>query len=132
MPGTSANPELLNVVCGYPDENSQVVVSTSSLSNDDLAALPIEFALNQNYPNPFNPTTNIKYEIITGKLVKIEIYDLKGNFVKNLVSDYKMPGQYEVQWDGLDHLSREVSAGVYIYTISSNSKALSKKMLLVK
>ena len=43
-----------------------------------------------------------------------------------------MPGQYEVQWDGLDHLSREVSAGVYIYTISSNSKALSKKMLFVK
>ena len=69
---------------------------------------------------------------MTGKLVKIKIYDLKGNFVKNIVNDYRMPGRYEVQWDGLDYLSRKVSAGVYIYTISSNSKALSKKMLLVK
>ena len=107
-------------------------VDLSNLSILESNPYPNDFKLNQNYPNPFNPTTNIKYEIIIGKLVKIEIYDLKGNFVKNLVNDYKMPGQYEVKWDGLDHLSKEVSAGVYIYTISSNSKALSKKMLFVK
>ena len=69
---------------------------------------------------------------MTSNLVKIEIHDLKGSFVKNLVNGYKVPGQYEVRWDGLDHLSMEVSAGVYIYTISSNSEALSKKMLFVK
>ena len=34
VPGTSMDPELLNVVCGYPDENNPAVVSTATVAAD--------------------------------------------------------------------------------------------------
>lgn len=53
LPGTSMDPELLNVVCGYPDMNNPMVVSTQALvSVDEQQSVPDAFALNQNYPNP--------------------------------------------------------------------------------
>ena len=59
LPGTSMDPELLNVVCGYPDADNPVAVSTSAMGIDGNETIPDEFALNQNYPNPFNPSTQI-------------------------------------------------------------------------
>ena len=63
IPGTSLNPELLNVVCNFPGEDNPIAVSTVTASSDDNIMLPEEFALFQNYPNPFNPSTQISFDV---------------------------------------------------------------------
>jgi len=93
---------------------------------------PDQLTLYQNYPNPFNPTTVINYKIKNEIYIGIDIYDLKGNHIKNLLSKKMIEGSHRVQWDSKNKKGLKVPSGVYIYTIKSNVFIKSKKMILVK
>ena len=93
---------------------------------------PNTFRLNQNYPNPFNPTTNLSYELSADSHVIITVYDLLGNVVRNLVSEYQSSGLKSVQWDATNEQGQSVAAGVYLYRIESGSFTNTKKMILLK
>ena len=93
---------------------------------------PNTFRLNQNYPNPFNPTTNLSYELSADSYVTITVYDLLGNMVRNLVSEYQSSGIKSVQWDATNEQGQSVAAGVYLYRIESGSFTNTKKMILLK
>ena len=97
-----------------------------------IAYNPNTFRLNQNYPNPFNPTTNLSYELSADSYVTISVYDLLGNVVKNLVSEYQKSGMKSVQWDATNDHGHAVAAGVYLYRIESGPFTNTKKMILLK
>ena len=59
---------------------------------DDFASLPKEFDLRQNYPNPFNPSTVIEYALPKPSQVKVQIYNVLGQRVRNLVDERQEPG----------------------------------------
>jgi len=93
------------------------------------------FKLAQNYPNPFNPTTVINYNVEAGGHVTLKVYDIMGRLVKTLVNDYKAAGNgsgYNVVWDGTDNSGSHVSAGLYIYSLQTGNKSMTKKMVLMK
>ncbi len=50
------------------------------------AEVPTEYTLFQNYPNPFNPTTKIKFALPTASNVKLDIYNILGENVRELVN----------------------------------------------
>jgi len=94
--------------------------------------LPHTFALHQNYPNPFNPITVLRYDLPEEEFVTVTIYDIAGGIVKNLVSDNKKAGYHSTHWDATNNRGRNVSAGMYIYTINAGKYRSSKKMILLK
>ena len=106
--------------------------TSDMVSLGENSNLPIEFSLFPNYPNPFNPSTIISYGISEDSFVSIDIFDMRGRVVKNLVSQKQVSGRYSVSWDGKDAGGNSVSAGVYIYKLSAHSKVLSRKMVLMK
>jgi hypothetical protein len=132
IPGTSLNPELLNVVCSYPDANNPVAVNTAVASADDGSMLPIEYALFQNYPNPFNPSTQISFDIPKSEFVTLRVYNLLGQDVKTLINQSMVPGRYTVEWNGNDMLNSDVASGVYFYELRGESFISRKKMLLIR
>ncbi len=132
IPGTSLNPELLNVVCSFPDEDNPIAVSTSTASAGDNIMLPDEFALFQNYPNPFNPSTQISFDIPKSEFITLRIFNLLGQDVKTLTSKIMNPGRYTFEWDGKDLLSNDVASGVYFYELRGKSYISRKKMLLIR
>ena len=93
--------------------------------------LPTEFAVNV-YPNPFNPSTTISYELPEGAPVTVVIYDVLGQQVRHLISQFNSAGRYQVQWDARDNQGRGVASGVYIAKIDAGTSTLSQKMLLLK
>ena len=133
LPGTSMDPELLNVVCGYPDEDSPVVVETNALSLDENLAIPTQFALHQNYPNPFNPSTQISFDVPEGsELVRLNIYNILGKKVSTLLNNVVNPGRHKVEWNAKDNEGNPVASGIYFYELSSSSFTARKKMLLIR
>lgn len=132
LPGTSMDPELLNVVCGYPDESNPVVVSTEALAIDDNSTIPEQYALHQNYPNPFNPSTQIQYALPKESRVVISIYDLTGRKVRTLVNGIQSAGYRTVSWNATNEMGRPVSAGMYIYSIQAGDFIQNRKMVLMK
>ena len=133
LPGTSMDPELLNVVCGYPDEDSPVVVETNALSLDENLNIPIQFALHQNYPNPFNPSTQISFDVPEGsELVRLNIYNILGKKVSTLLNNVVNPGKHKIEWNAKDNEGNPVASGIYFYELSSASFTARKKMLLIR
>ena len=102
------------------------------LKTDENKINPDHFTLYQNYPNPFNPVTKIKYKIKNKTYISIDIYDIKGNHIKNLLSKEMIAGFHKVQWDSKNEKGLKVPSGVYVYTIKSNILSSSKKMILLK
>ena len=132
IPGTSLNPELLNVVCSFPDEDNPIAVSTVTASSDDNLMLPETFALFQNYPNPFNPSTQISFDVPSVEFITLRVYNLLGQDVKTLSSKIMNPGRYIFEWDGTDLLNNDVASGVYFYELRGESFISRKKMLLIR
>ena len=85
------------------------------------------------YPNPFNPTTTISFSIPEESKIEIEIYNLKGQKVKQLVNDKLAEGQHSIIWNSVDETDKNVASGIYFYKLSVNGKTEAvKKCLLLK
>ena len=133
LPGTSMDPELLNVVCGYPDETNPIAVSTTAVGIDEDGTIPDQFALHQNYPNPFNPSTQISFDIPQGgENVMLNIYNILGQNVSTLVNGVMTPGRYTMEWNATDEIGNPVASGIYFYELRSPSFTARKKMLLIR
>jgi len=113
----------------YSDETSidGYKVSKSSLSYEIQTKIPEVFSLSQNYPNPFNPTTIIEYSIIKDGQVNLEVFDVLGREVAELVNEQKAAGSYSVEFD-----ASNLPSGIYFYVLTSGSFKDSKKLLLLK
>ncbi|MBT4369793.1 MAG: T9SS type A sorting domain-containing protein [Candidatus Marinimicrobia bacterium] len=133
LPGTSMDPNILNVVCGYPDEDNPMVINTSNVATDNGEIFPDAFALNQNYPNPFNPSTQISFDVPAGAdHVMINVYNILGQNVNTLVNEVLSPGSYTVDWNATDFMGNAVASGIYFYELRGNSFTARKKMLLIR
>jgi len=105
---------------------------------EDGAQLPQEFDLRQNYPNPFNPATVIEYALPRASQVKIQIYNILGQRVRNLVDELQEAGYKAIPWDGKDDSGNEVGSGIYFYRIVACTNQGTKdfikcrKMILLK
>lgn len=86
----------------------------------------------QPYPNPFNPGTTIEYTLSEPGYVSLAIYNVKGALVRQLVSESKGAGRYEVKWLGIDNSGRHVASGTYFCRMASGDNTSVVKMLLVK
>ncbi|MCF8266962.1 MAG: T9SS type A sorting domain-containing protein [Ignavibacteriales bacterium] len=85
-----------------------------------------------NYPNPFNPSTTIAYSIPQKSDVKVNIYDVNGQLIKEIVNESLDAGKHFVTWNGTNQTNSSVASGVYIYTVQSGSRLVSRQMILVK
>jgi hypothetical protein len=85
------------------------------------------YSLKQNYPNPFNPSTLIQYTVLEPGLVKLEVYDILGNKVRELVNEVKGAGVYNAVFDATN-----LPSGIYICKINVNDFSATPKMSLLK
>lgn len=90
------------------------------------------YYLSQNYPNPFNPSTTINYSVPGASNVNIMVYDINGQVVKNLLSEFKNSGNYSLNWNGKNDSGSTVSSGTYFYQVQVGNFVQTKKMILLK
>ena len=83
--------------------------------------------MSQNYPNPFNPSTKINYELQIANYVTLNIYDINGKLVKELVNEKQSAGSYSIDFDGSG-----LPSGTYIYRLQAGDFSETKKMVLLK
>ena len=98
----------------------------------DNEQLPVTLALHSNYPNPFNPSTTISFSIPTSSKVKLTVYNIRGQKVRELSNCIMERGQHSIQWDGRDHRNSPVSSGLYFAQVVHERKSRTIKMMLMK
>ncbi len=95
-------------------------------------AVPSGYELAQNYPNPFNMSTRIDFELPRISSVKLTIYNILGQTVRDWSYDMIFPGRNSIMWDGRDSFGNEIASGIYFYRLTAGEYIETKKMVLVK
>jgi hypothetical protein len=104
----------------------------TNVEEEEEIVSPQDFQLFQNHPNPFNNETIIKYTLSKSSHVSLVIYNILGQKVRTLVSEYQKPGVKTVSWDGKDEKGEDLSSGIYLYKLKSGEITQTKRMLLLK
>lgn len=94
---------------------------------NNASNIPVKYNLSQNYPNPFNPTTTIEFSIPKSGLVKLNVFDMLGRRVAELVNTQKPAGNYRVDFN-----ASELSSGIYFYRLEVNNFIAIKKLAFIK
>lgn len=108
-------------------------ITVSVIAPDDLQELPTVYSLSQNYPNPFNPSTTISYQLPKASYVKLQVVNILGQVVTELVDGVQVAGKHNITFN-----AKNINSGMYFYRISAKSTESSevfnevRKMMLVK
>ncbi len=96
-------------------------------------SVPTKFELLPNFPNPFNPSTTIAYKLPAQSTVRLAVYNMLGQKVRELVrNQVQQVGIQKVVWDGRNEQGQSVSSGIYIYRLEAGSFRISRKMTFLK
>jgi beta-lactamase superfamily II metal-dependent hydrolase len=123
---------------GSDDEslNDDILIETDGENiwvNDDLVwsifAVDNEYTNTpflSSFPNPFRNSVTIQYNVKKNRDVKIDVYDLQGRLVKQLVNTHKSIGSYEMEWN-----AEGMSSGIYFCKFSQGNKEEVRKLILL-
>jgi hypothetical protein len=104
----------------YLSDSTDVIEEyITELSNDIIII--------ENYPNPFNPKTTISYQIPHPGIIKLQIYNIKGQLIETLVNECQNAGKHAIIWNAENN-----SSGVYFYKITAGIQTQTGKCLLLK
>lgn len=87
------------------------------------------FNLKQNYPNPFTAGTTLDYSISNDTKVVINIYNIQGQVVKNLVNENQISGTYSVKWNGKHDSGSALPRGIYFVTLVAENQVRTIRMI---
>jgi N-acetylmuramoyl-L-alanine amidase len=105
--------------------------STSTTSIGKNLNKIVDYKLYQNYPNPFNPSTTIKYQVPKQSFVTLKVYDILGREVCVLIHEEKSAGVYSIEFSN-SHIGKNLTSGIYFYTLKAGNFMSTKKLVLLK
>lgn len=98
-----------------------------SLTNEVNIGVPALYSLSQNYPNPFNPSTKIDFQLPSEGNVSINLYDISGKEIMQLMNEQKAAGYHSLNLN-----ASSLTSGIYFYTIKTGNFVNTKKLMIVK
>lgn len=114
---------------GYSNAIGATTSGTSGAQEQE--EVPSSFDLTS-FPNPFNPTTEIQYSIPAADLVRLAIYDVKGEEIQTLIDERQGAGVHRCRWDGSSARGQRIASGTYLAHISAGKFTKTIKLLFVK
>lgn len=90
------------------------------------------------FPNPFNSQTTITFTLSEPSQIKLDIYNLLGQVVKEIASEENAAGKKTYHWNGRNSSNETISSGIYfIRTVikgnnSQKTSAHNSKIILMK
>lgn len=94
---------------------------------DDL----IRFIL-YNYPNPFNSQTTFVCSIHKKGRVLFRIFDILGKEVVTLLDEQRSPGEYRINWGGINAEGKRLPSGIYLTRLQLGNEVKTTKLLLMQ
>ncbi|MGD0710713.1 MAG: T9SS type A sorting domain-containing protein [Bacteroidales bacterium] len=105
------------------------IVDTTLLGVDNYNASS-DFILEQNSPNPFSDNTLISFKLRHLCNITLKVLDIFGREVATIIDNEEFPtGNYIKQFDARGY---NLKSGVYYFSLISNEKMITRKMVYLK
>ncbi len=105
-----------------------VKVIAGPVSTDD----PIGCDMFKIAPNPFAHSTTFSFSLKEATHVSIDVYNIKGQLVKNLSNEDRIADIHSVTWNGTDNSGTEVPTGVYFTRIVTDDVENIHKVMVIR
>ena len=88
-----------------------------------------EINITRTFPNPFRNIVNIEFKLESNILVNINIFDINGNNVAELLNKHLNRGEHSLVWNGTNKNGNDCDAGIYFVRTFYNGKNKSFKIM---
>jgi len=78
------------------------------------------------YPNPASDITNLHISLSSGAPCSLNIYDMRGNLVKEVLQGYVRPGMYNIEIS-----TRDLPAGTYLIVMKTDKVKTQQKIVVL-
>ena len=106
---------------GYTPPKTRLMTALRD-PNDNGGGIGIgapELMMAQNFPNPFSNSTTVRFHLVTSGRVTLDIYDIDGKLITNILNESKIPGDYEVKYN-----ANSLPSGYYFAAASLNGRLI--------
>ena len=115
--------------------NSQLYAgpSKAGIEEDEPGRMPATFVL-MAYPSPAVSHVTVRFGVpsTSSGEYRVDVFDVRGRLVRNLVDGKLDAGYHNAGWDCDDSSGRKVSSGIYFVKVSGQNANLTKKMVVVR
>jgi len=84
-----------------------------------------------NYPNPFRDKTSISFFIKNSSPIELDIFNIKGQRIKTLVSELMEGGSHDIEWNGTDNNGNCLESGIYFIKLMTEQDVSVVKMVKI-
>ncbi len=102
-------------------------VNPNLIESPNLILLPDIPTLYPPSPNPFNSQTTIRYALPASGQVRLELFDINGRLVTELVNQQQIAGWHDVVVDG-----SELVSGMYLVRMTTRQQTQTQRVLLLR
>lgn len=116
-----------------PVSDAYITYLGMSAIEDEMPAVVKAGGLTKIAPNPFNPMTEISFRVNADNLVQLNVYNIRGEKVRTLISEAVPANEYTFTWDGTDDSGRGLASGTYFARLRIGTEVMQvRKMQLIK
>jgi outer membrane protein assembly factor BamB len=113
--------------------NSEGILARSEFALVKTKDVDTEFTPYNNLFNPANgEKVSIRYLISEPEHIRIRIYDLNGEIVRELLDETRFGGEHWIEWDGRNEDGDVVASGVYIIRMEAGDFKRNEKIIVIK
>ncbi|MFO8130207.1 MAG: M1 family aminopeptidase [Bacteroidales bacterium] len=99
------------------------IITSTAGAISEVAA----YRLEQNYPNPFKHSTTMRFAIPETEFVTLQVFDIYGNVVAELINEKRNSGSHEVLFDG-----SALPGGTYFYRLHAGDFMRTRRIVLIE
>ncbi len=124
---------IVGVFLNYPNDwlTNPVTILVEDTHLDNIYWHDTRFQLSA-YPNPFHSSTTISFSTTNShENALIEIYNIKGQRIREIGVRNEEIGMNRIVWDGRDNSGKSVSSGIYFYQLQIDKKQVATKKCLL-
>ena len=85
-----------------------------------------------NAPNPFSNSTTFSFALKKTAHVNIDVYNIKGQLIKNVLNEDMLADIHSITWDGTSNNGVEVPTGVYFTRIITDERENIHKVIVIR
>lgn len=108
-----------------------IVAESLDLADKDGVGAPRHRSLTA-APNPFNPQTVLEFGLAKPERVRLRVYNLRGQLVREIVDASLDAGHHSYVWSGQNQSGGRVASGFYMIRLERKSGSELKKVMLLK
>jgi hypothetical protein len=95
----------------------------------DPAATSPRATLHAAWPNPSSGSTRLRFTLVAGEAVTLDVIDVAGRRVRRLAAGLRPAGAHDVTWDLHDQAGRRVRPGLYFLRLATGREEQVRRLV---